>query len=196
PAVDRWFQESERVWDSAHVHLQQTVRRHTENANVSRLPTPTYHPGYKVRLIHTRHPPPPHYIGPYTIHSQINAVTYRLNLPPQYRISSSFHVSLLKPYIDPVLPSPTEPEPPPPPPQPEIIGDQIYRIQEILQSRRRGGRLQYLIDWENYGPEERSWVDRDDILDPALLDEAALEKDLGCQEAPVEGGGGSVTSPT
>ncbi len=28
PAVNDWFQQSERVWDSAHVHLQQAVRRH------------------------------------------------------------------------------------------------------------------------------------------------------------------------
>ncbi|KAL0152770.1 hypothetical protein M9458_052493 [Cirrhinus mrigala] len=103
PAVDHWFRESERVWDSAHVHLQQAVRRHTENANVRRLPTPTYHPGDKVWLstcdIRLRLPSKnlsPRYIGPFTIHSQINTVTYYLNLPPQYRISSSFHVSLLK----------------------------------------------------------------------------------------------------
>ncbi|KAI2647118.1 Transposon Tf2-6 polyprotein [Labeo rohita] len=141
PAVDHWFQESERVWDSAHVHLQRAVWRHTENANVRRLPTHTHHPGDKVWLstrdIRLRLPCKklsPRYIGPYTIHSQINAVTYCLNLPPQYRISSSFHVSLLKPYIDPILPPPTGPELPPPPPQPEIIEDQIYRIQEILLS--------------------------------------------------------------
>ncbi len=27
PVVDYWFRESERIWDSAHVHLQQAVRR-------------------------------------------------------------------------------------------------------------------------------------------------------------------------
>ncbi|KAG1954691.1 retrotransposable element [Pimephales promelas] len=45
PAVHHWFQMSERVWDSAHVHLQRAVRRHKSQADARRSATLTINPG-------------------------------------------------------------------------------------------------------------------------------------------------------
>uniref|UniRef100_A0A9J8A813 Chromo domain-containing protein n=1 Tax=Cyprinus carpio carpio TaxID=630221 RepID=A0A9J8A813_CYPCA len=103
----------------------------------------------------------------FTNTEQINPVTYKLHLPPEYWIHPTFHVSLLKPYHPSVSPS-TEPAVAP---LPLLLDDgAAYKVHDILDSRRRGGQLEYLVDWEGYGPEEHSWVPRNDILDPNLLD--------------------------
>ncbi len=49
-----------------------------------------------------------------------------------------------------------------------IDGEEEYRVQEVLDSRRRGRILQDIVVWEGYGPEEWSWVNAEDILDPSL----------------------------
>ncbi|ROL53801.1 Transposon Tf2-6 polyprotein [Anabarilius grahami] len=177
PAVDYWFRESERVWDSAHHQLQRALRRRRLTADLHRSDTPVYQPGQEVWLstrdIRLRLPCrklSPRFIGPFKIIKQINPVTYQLQLPPGYRIHPTFHVSLLKPH-HPSVSSSTGPDvAAAEPPLPLILEDgTAYEVHEILDSRRRGGLLEYLVDWEGYGPEERSWVPRNDILDPNLL---------------------------
>ncbi len=151
----------------------------------------------------------PRYVGPFKILRQITPVSYRLVLPANYRISPTFHVSLLKPAGGPrgernLEGAEVESTPP-------IIvdGEEAYQVREILDSRRRGGVLQYLIDWEGYGPEEHSWIKSQDILDPNLTNEFHQQppwqtsskdpvEDLGVRIVLASGaarrGGGSVTS--
>ncbi|KAI2644702.1 hypothetical protein H4Q32_027128 [Labeo rohita] len=84
-------------------------------------------------------------------------------------------------------------------------GESIYTVNQILDPR---GQLKYLVDWEGYSPEERSWVNRDDILYPALLSDFhhlhpdhPAPREHGCPRCRLRasgdahGGGGTVTDP-
>lgn len=73
----------------------------------------------------------PRYIGPFSITWQINPVTYQLQFPSHYKIHSSFHVSILKPYQPPVS-VPTEPGPAE---QPYVDPERWWRV----KSRRIPG---------------------------------------------------------
>ncbi|KAI2646676.1 Transposon Tf2-9 polyprotein [Labeo rohita] len=175
PAVNSWFQRSEETWNRSHVHLQGAIRRTQEQANRRRRPSPPYEPGQWVWLstrdLRLRLPCKklcPRYVGPFKITRQITPVSYRLELPREYRISPTFHVSLLKPAGAPEGEENLDETAPQGPPPVLIDGEEVYRVNTILDSRRRRGHLQYLVDWEGFGPEERSWVAAGDILDPAL----------------------------
>ncbi|KAL0175542.1 hypothetical protein M9458_027872, partial [Cirrhinus mrigala] len=175
PAVNSWFQRSEETWNRAHVHLQRAVRRTQTQANRRRRVGPSYEPGQWVWLstrdLRLRLPCKklsPRYVGPFRIIRQITPVSFKLELPPEYRISPTFHMSLLKPAGRPEGGESLEGTAPQGPAPLIIDGEEVYRVSTILDSRRRRGRLQYLVDWEDYGPEERSWVPAEDILDPAL----------------------------
>ncbi|KAL0166278.1 hypothetical protein M9458_038122, partial [Cirrhinus mrigala] len=179
PAVDHWFRESEKVWDSA-------LRRHpTETC--PRIPT--WGPGL---VVYTGSPPPPCYIGPFKILRRTNEVTFQLQLPPRYRIHPTFHVSLLKPCYASATEQPgAEVEPPPL----EILEPpSIYTVHEILGSRRRGGQgMDLKSDPGSHGmtywtPPYYLTSSETIRISLPLAVEVTLDVVLGCREPPLEEG--------
>ena len=115
----------------------------------------------------------PKHIGPFKVLKHVNDVTYRLDLPLHFRVSRSFHVSLLKPVVTGSLDDATPDVSPPPP---ELIDRApVYAVRRLLDSRRRGGQLQYLVDWEGHGPEEQCWMPARDVLGRGLIAESHSE---------------------
>ena len=89
-------------------------------------------------------------LGFYEVIEKVGAF-YRLRIPPNWRKGDIFHPKLLRPLAkDPLLDQAQEA------PRPiEFDDGSEYPVDDILDSRRYYGRLQYKIKWQG--------IDRDDI---------------------------------
>jgi hypothetical protein len=62
------------------------------------------------------------------------------------KVHPVFHVSLLEPYKESNISDRTQP----PPPCIEIDSHEEYELEEVLDSRQRCSKLEYLIHWRGY----------------------------------------------
>ena len=96
----------------------------------------------------------PRYEGPFEIIEQLSPVTFKLKLPARFRAYHPvFHASKLATYKEPTIPGQK-----PPTPSPVIIrGQEEWEVEKILQHKKRGRGLQYLVRWKGMGREEDTW---------------------------------------
>lgn len=105
PVVRTLVWESEKVWNTPHVHLQGAVHRQKSQADARHSATPHFQPGQMVWLstrdIHLQQPYwklNARIIGPHWLPNK--SCHLSLDLPRQYCILPSLHVSLLKPFTN------------------------------------------------------------------------------------------------
>ncbi|XP_061741298.1 uncharacterized protein LOC133541746 [Nerophis ophidion] len=172
PSTRAHIRQCQRVWRAARAALKRASEKMCRNANRHRIPAPSYQPGQQVMLLTKdlslqvpSRKLAPRYVGPFAI---INPVSVKLALPPSVKRHSVVHVSQIKPVAESSL-SPAAPAPPPSRFLPN--GDQVWTVKEILRVRRQGRGLVYLVDWDGYGPEDRSWVPASYLADPSLLED-------------------------
>ncbi|KAI3376812.1 hypothetical protein L3Q82_000097 [Scortum barcoo] len=88
-------------------------------------------------------------------------------LPRSLRVHPTFHVSKIKPVRESHLVPPSKPPPPPK----MVVGGPVYAVKKLLAVRKRGRGRQFLVDWEGYGPEERSWIPASFIVSKKLIED-------------------------
>ncbi|KAF8750509.1 hypothetical protein RHS01_09319 [Rhizoctonia solani] len=83
---------------------------------------------------------------------KVSSHAYRLKLPETLKIHDVFYVGLLSKAHE----SPSQPFPERLPPE-TIEGEEEYKVEQIIDSKRQRGKWFYLIKWKGYGPEDNSW---------------------------------------
>jgi len=113
----------------------------------------------------------PRYDGPYkVIWSFPGSSNYMLELPTGFKVHSTFHASLLKPFRPNNSSEYPDREPPRPGPVPNDAGDEEYVIEKIVDQWKRGGRMQYLVRWLGYDERDDLWKWQDELEECEALD--------------------------
>ena len=94
--------------------------------------------------------------GPFKVIEKIGNSAYRLKLDPKWRgIYNVFNECLLHPYHQGTFPS----QKTTPPPPPDLINEvEEQEIEEILASKERRGKIEYLVHWKGFPLEENEWI--------------------------------------
>jgi Chromo (CHRromatin Organisation MOdifier) domain len=102
---------------------------------------------------------------PFPITQKISDTTYRLKLPPRWKIHNTFHTKLLTPYRQTDKYGLNFLEPPL-----ELLDSEPeWEVEEIMGQQQVQNKRQYLVQWKDYSPAHDSWEDESAIHTPLLI---------------------------
>jgi len=142
-----------------------------DGADHRRMPAPTFQPGDLVwvdgRNWQTGRPSQKldnKHHGLYRVIQTIGTYAYEPNIPATIQKHRTFPVSLLHAAAEDLLPGQVTP-----PPLPVIIeGEEEWEVEEILDSRRMRGRLQYLVKWRGFA--HPTWEPEENLTEVEAVD--------------------------
>jgi hypothetical protein len=171
PSVDRHVEQLQTIRAELQAEIRHAQEDYTRHYNKYVQDNPeSFKPGELVwlrrRNIKTKRPSDKldyRKIGPFPIKCAHGSVAFELVLPPNLaRLHPTFHVSLLEPYHDPSQ-VPGRVAPPPPPLHIDDGDVPWLEVSDILDCRRVGRRLEYLVRWKGLTPNDDSFVPLSDL---------------------------------
>ena len=90
--------------------------------------------------------------GPFEIIEVLSPVTYQLKLLKSWKIHDVFHAMLLKLYWETEMCREIYPWP-----LPILEGEELYKVEAILNHRKLGQTYQFFVKWSSYLISEASW---------------------------------------
>jgi hypothetical protein len=156
------IQEARDRAKTAMIKAQQGWERRKRTAPTFQTGDQVWLDGRNIKTFHPTAKLAPKRHGPFPIVRVLSPINYELRLPVQWKLHPVFHVDLLTPYRETEFHGANYDKPPP-----DLInGEEEYKVERIVASRRfgRGRKLQYLIKWKGYPDAENQWVNEEDVF--------------------------------
>jgi len=161
----------ELIHEVVRTEMRYAQLRQAEGADAHRTHAPAFRPGDLVwvdgrnwrtarpsRKLENKHH------GPYRVVRTIGTHAYELDIPATIQKHRKFPVSLLHAAADNPLPRQVVP-----PPLPVIVeGEEAWEVEEILDSRRTRGWLQYLVKWRGFT--DPTWKPEENLTEVEAVD--------------------------
>ena len=155
------------IHETMRTNLVDATQWYQDQADKSREPAPRFQPADKVWFVtrNTRSARPSRGLdykreGPFEVVADPHLKTpyaYRLKFPPDIKVHPVRHISELEAAATDPYPGQTIV-----PPTPVVIaGGEEWEVDEVLNSRLRYGKLQYLIKWTGY--DRPDWQDATNV---------------------------------
>jgi len=169
PMVTQLDEERWRLWEVAKANLEKAHKKYKDFTNKSRREV-KFQEGDEVwlniknfRLLEgLSHKFLGPYASPFKVLEKKLSDTYKLELPENLRVHTTFHVSFLKSVSRDVSRPNQEYNSRPPPDL--VHNEPEFEVEVVLKSKQlRRREWEYLVKWKGYHPIEASWVNESDM---------------------------------
>jgi hypothetical protein len=172
PTANNLVNSFSQIHQNLSKNIESALIQQAKYYNNRHLPNPNYDVGSRVWLsrnfIKTTRPSTKldHVkLGPFKILERIGRSAYKLELPTKMKIHPIFHVSLLEPVYENSIPRRTQSPPPPI----KINQEYEHEVEQIIDSRIKYKKIQYLIDWKGYDQSHRTWEPEENLSNSQRL---------------------------